>query len=280
VLAAVGVIAGLNLASGARDRREARAAGDRVDVTLVPAGGTAHDGTFDLSLLFDNHAGDLRIASVQMEPPHAYEVTGTTASRAPAGTTEQVSVSIVPQCPARQVEGTRLVVSVLPASDRLQEVTVEQDSRLLADLSRQACGFLSASEAAQPHVVAVTSQSRYGVDFRLRVQNRSGRPFTLHDIVGVALAFGVEGGLPTVVPAHGDLVLMVGVSLPKCGALPPAGQPSVPIYGSFSLELSDANGNAESLPYLTDNGDPLHPALIALKERICPPGSYRSRPPG
>jgi hypothetical protein len=280
VAAAVGLVAGLNLAAAAQDRRAARAAADRVDATLVPGNGAVHAGSFDLPLLIDNHAGDLRVAAYRFDPPRSYQAAAITASRVPAAATEQVFVVVVPSCPAREIAGVRLVLSVLPPSGRVHELAVAVDARQLSDLSRQACGFLTAAEAAEPRVVAVTAQTRYHVDFRLRVHNRSARDFTIRDIVGVALAFAVEGGVPTVVPASGDLELRVRVALPRCSALPPAGEPSVPVYGSFSLELSDADGNEESLPYLTDNGDPLHPALIGLRSRICPPGTFRSRPPG
>jgi hypothetical protein len=279
-VAAVGLIAGLNLAAAEREDRAARAAADRVDVTLVPVGGEAHDGVFGLALLVDNHAGVLQLAGARLEPPTSYDIVGVSASSLPAATTAQVAVQVRPVCPSRGVAATRLVLSVVPRSGKGREVAVATDARLLADLSRQACGFLTAAEAAEPEVVAVTAQTRYHVDFLLRVHNRSSRPFTIHDIVGVALAFAVEGGVPTVVPANGDLELRVRVALPRCAALPPAGEPSVPLYGSFSFELSDADGNAETLPYLADGGDPVHPALIGLRSRICPPGSYRSHPPG
>jgi hypothetical protein len=275
-----GVVAGLNLAAAARQRHTARVAADRVSASVLPAAGHAQDESFELNVLVDNAAGVLHLNGARLDPP-VYDVSRLSTVILPAETTSDVTVQVAPHCPAApEPAALRLVLTVTPASGRAREISLSQEPRLVAELARQACGFLSPAEAAQPQVVAVTSQSRYRVVFRLRLQNRSARPITLHDIVGVALSFGVQGGVPAVVPPHGAVDLEVEVSLPACGALPPAGEPGVPLYGSFSLELSDADGNAESLPYLTDNGNPLHPALVALRSRICRPGTYLSRPPG
>jgi hypothetical protein len=144
------------------------------------------------------------------------------------------------------------------------------------DMNRRACGFLTAEEALAPQVLSVTNVTRYGVDFTLRLQNVSWRPFTVRNITGVALSFGVRGGLPTTVPPYGDVVLTVAVSLPACKDLPTGGRPRGPDYGDFTLELADAEGQAQTRVYTPSTGGPLHSALIALRQRICPPGTYRS----
>jgi hypothetical protein len=274
------VVAGLNLAAGARQRHTARVAADRVSATVLPLAGHAERARFDISVLVDNAAGDLRLTAARLDPP-AYDVVGLSTVLLPASTTSDLVVQVVPRCPTVPAPTPlRLVLSVTPASGRPREISLAQEPRVVTELARQACGFLTPAEAAEPKVLAVTSQDRYGVDFRLRLRNRSPRPITLNDIVGVALAFGVRGGLPEVIAPYDEQELDVTVALQACGALPPVGEPGVPLYGSFSLELSDADGNAGSLPYLTDNGDPLHPALVALRSRMCPPGTFRSRPPG
>jgi hypothetical protein len=274
------VVAGLNLAAAARQRHIAHVAADRVSATALSDAGHADNESFELTVVIDNTAGVLHVNGARLEPP-VYEVSRLSTVVLPAGAISEVGVQIAPHCPgAPEPPALRLVLSVAPASGRIREIPLALEPLLVADLVRQACGFLTPAQAVEPQVVGVTSQTRYRVAFRLGLHNRSARPITLHDIVGVALSFGVQGGLPTVVPPGGDVELMVEVSLPACGALPPAGEPSVPLYGSFALELSDPQGNAESLPYLTDNGDPLHPALVALRSRICPPGTYRTRPPG
>lgn len=279
-VAAVALVAGLNLAAAARQRHAAHVAADRVSATVLADAGPAGNESFEFRVLVDNAAGELRLVAARLEPP-VYDVAPLSTVVIPAGATSEVAARVAPHCPATGVPpALRLVLSVVPASGRAREISLALEPLLVADLVRQACGFLTPAQAAEPQVVRVMSQTRYRVVFRLRLHNRSARPITLHDIVGVALSFGVQGGLPTVVPPDGVVQLDVEVSLPACAALPPAGEPSVPLYGSFSLELSDPQGNADSLPYLTDNGDPLHPALVALRSRICPPGTYRTRPPG
>lgn len=281
VVVLLAVVAAVNSLAAARDRRQAVRAADRVDATLVAATGTAHAGSFELTVLVANFGGDLQVRPDRLDPA-VYDVVRPKQAVAVArGATAEIGVRLRPRCDrAAATRDPRVVLAVAPRSGRARELGVLTDARLLANLSRQACGLLTGAESAQPAVVGAVISTYYWVQFQLAVHNRSPRPFLVENIVGAGLAVGVEGGLPAIVPARGDLPLRLQVSLPACSGLPPTAEPGVPVFGALRLELRDADGNTQSVPYSQSPNQRVHAALVGLEKRICPNGSYRLRPPG
>jgi hypothetical protein len=161
-------------------------------------------------------------------------------------------------------------------------VRTDLDPVMMWDLSRRACGFLNADEAAQPSVRGVTS-TQYAVRFQMLLTNVSDRSFVLENLTSPGLAVSVVGGLPLAVAPHSDVDLAVTVSLPACAPLPaPArrGRGVMPQFGTITLELRDDVGAQRSKPYLPEVD--LSAALIGLRLRICPASSYpigESAPP-
>jgi hypothetical protein len=281
VLALLATVAAANSVAAAHDRRQVVRAADRVDATLVASTGRAHAGSFELTVLVANFGGDLRVRPARLVPALYDVVRAEQAVPVARGTTAEIGVRFRPSCDRPDATADpRVMLAVTPASGRARELGVLADARLLANLSRQACGFLTGAESARSVVVGPVTSSRYVVQFQLDVGNTSPRPFMVQDVIGVGLAVGVEGGLPAIVPAQDHVPLRLRVSLPACAGLPPEGEPGVPVFGALRLEVRDADGSTQSVPYVEFPHNGVHAALVALKSRICPSGSYRLHPPG
>lgn len=130
---------------------------------------------------------------------------------------------------------------------------------------------LPPAAAARTGVFAVRTDDD-GVLFGLRLQNVSGRPFTLLRLAGDGMALSVAGGLPVIVPAHSATELDVTIQLPGCRALPSAlaashrPEPFVP----FALRLAGEHAVEGVVPVWTEPSAPLHRMLRAFAAQVCP----------
>jgi hypothetical protein len=137
----------------------------------------------------------------------------------------------------------------------------------------------SAAQTASLQVDGVTS-SPDGIAFELSVHNAGPQTVTVVRVVAPGLSFGLNGGVPVSLPANSGRQLHVTGKLPTCAGLPPAAEPGVPQYGAVRVDLRDAAGRVASVPFGPIELDRVHEALVGLRTRICPPGSYRLHPPG
>ncbi|MDX6198044.1 MAG: hypothetical protein QOJ79_1195 [Actinomycetota bacterium] len=283
---AVALVAGVNMTASRRERARELAARDRVDATLFAAAGEAHDHAFEVTLLVVNHGSSAITVNAgrRVEPP-LYDATPVEDRVVGPGVTEQLAVPFRARCPGQPEEPDRrlkLVVPIAPASGRVRDVSASLDPTMMWDLSRRACGYLRADEAAVPSVRDVTA-THYTVRFKMLLANVSGRPFVLSNVTSPGLALSVLGGAPLAVAPHSDVDLAVAVALPACSRLPapgPRGAGGLQ-FATIVLDLRDDTGAVQSKQFLP-NAD-LSAALAGLRARICP-GSLqapsRTRPRG
>ena len=270
VLVAVG-----NLAAKKRQERAALAAADRVDVTMLTSAGEAHDHEFEVTLLVLNQGSSaITVKAGRRVVPALYDALPFEDRVIDAGTTEQLAVPFTPRCSGPSESPAQpslsLVVPIVPGSGRVRDVSTPLETTMMWDLSRLACGYLSADEAAVPSVRDVSS-TQYAVRFRMLLLNRSDRPFVLGNLTSPGLALSVLGGVPLAVAPHGNVDLAVSVALPACSRLPasgPRGRGGMQQFGTIVLELRDESNALQAKPYLP-NAD-LSAALAALRARICP----------
>ena len=279
VMAAVALIAGGNIAAKHRQQDRERAAADRVDATLLAAGGSPADKEFELTIVVANR-GDRPITvtgPLRVEPP-AYDVLSSPDHAVAAGANQRVDVRFRARCPGPAVAAGRPVRLVLPiaaSSGRVRDVATDIDDHQLWDLSRQACGYLPLGESLLSSVRDVTG-SRYAVRFTLELQNRSARSVVLVDVTSPGLALSPRGGVPVLIQPGTPVGLAMTASLPACSRLPVFGPPSragALRFGTLSLELRDAAGATATMPYaLGAEGEALSllTELFALRNRICP----------
>ncbi|MDT7539090.1 MAG: hypothetical protein QOI82_2675 [Actinomycetota bacterium] len=267
VLIAVG-----NTTAKKRQERAALAAADRVDAVLLTASGEAHDHDFEVTLVVLNRGTTTITVKAGRVEPALYDATPFEDVRVAPGATEQLTVPFDARCPGPTqdpAQSVELVVPIAPASGRLRDVRTPLEPGMMWDLSRRACGYLNADEAAVPAVRAVTS-TRYNVRFRMLLSNVSDRPFVLLNVTSPGLAVAVMGGTPLAVAPHGNVDLAVSVELPACSRLPslgPRGRGG-PQYATIVLDLRDDTGAVQTKSFLP-NAD-LAAAFVALRSRICP----------
>jgi hypothetical protein len=137
----------------------------------------------------------------------------------------------------------------------------------------------SAAQTASLRVDGVTS-TRYAIAFELSVHNAAPQTLTVVRVVAPGLSFAVNGGVPVALPTNSGRQLHVRGELPACAGLPPAAEPGVPQFGAIRVELRDPAGRLVSVPFGPAELVRVHDALVGLRTRICPPGSYRLHPPG
>jgi hypothetical protein len=282
VVAVVVVLALVAVANSAAKRRQQRAerlAADRVEASMVAAGGDAGDRTFTLDLLVVNRGKDaITVKAGRRVVPPSYDALPFEDRVVAAGATEQVDVPFRARCPVTAPLPTgrvQLVVPMAPASGRVRDVSTDLDEQRLWDLQRQACGYLPLQDSLALSVRGVSS-THYDVLFTLNVHNRSARRVVLVDVTSPGLAVAVRGGVPVLVNAGATVPLAMSAALPACSRLPafgPPGRGGALRYGTLALELRDAGGATATRPYaLGGNGEDvaLLTQLFALRSRICP----------
>jgi hypothetical protein len=265
-VAVVAVIAAANAAAARREHRQARNAADRVEATLVAAGGEVRDHEFDMTLLVTNRGGPITVRAGRRVAPAVFDAQAWEDRFVESGTTEQLTVPFTARCPVPPEERDRrlsLVVPIAPASGRVRDVAIYINEHLLWDLSRRACNFDPLIDGAAP-LVGDVAATRYGVTFTLSLTNHSDRPLDIVNLTSPGLALSVRGGVPVVVPPYGAAQLAVTVALPACSRLPTG-----PGYGAIALEVRGENGGLQNQP-VTGGSDDLRFALGQLRTRICP----------
>jgi hypothetical protein len=269
VLIAVG-----NMAARKRQQRAELAAANSVDASLLTASGEAHDHEFEVTLLVANRGTKpITVRAGRRVVPPVYDAKPFEDRVIEPGTTDQLAVPFTAHCPGLPEDPDQplqLFVPIASASGRVRELSTSLDPTMVWDLSRRACGFLRADEAAVPSVRDVSS-SRYAVRFKMLLLNRSDRPFVLANLTSPGLALAVRGGVPLAVAPHGNVDLSVSAALPACFRLPAPGargRGAGQQYGTILLELRDDSEELQSKPYLPNAA--LSAALAGLRARICP----------
>jgi hypothetical protein len=283
-VAAVALIAVGNMAAKNRQLRAELAAADRVDAKLIVAAGEADDHAFGFGLLVVNRGrGPITVMQGRRVDPPVYDAMPWEDVVVGPGRTEQLGVRFEARCPGEPDDPSRelsLVVPIASSSGRVRDVRTPLDAAVMARLSRSACGYLTADEAAVPSVRGVTS-TQYAVRFSMLLANVSDRRFELLNLTSPGLALSVTGGMPLAVAPHSNVDLAVAVALPACSRLPvpgPRGRGGTAPFGTITLVLSDAAEGEMTKPYVP-NAD-LSAALAGLRGRICPrslQGPSRSR---
>jgi hypothetical protein len=272
VVVVVVLIAVGNTTAKKRQERAAVAAADRVNAVLLTASGEAHDHDFEVTLVVLNRGTSAITLKTGRVEPALYDARPFHDVLVASGATEQLSVPFMAHCPGPAedpAQSVQLVVRIAPASGRVRDVRTPLEPAMMWDLSRRACGYLNADEAAMPSVRAVTS-SHYAVLFRMLLANVSDRPFVLTNVTSPGLAVDVMGGTPLAVAPHGNVDLALSAALPSCSRLPalgPRGRGG-PQFATIVLELRDDTGALQTKQFLP-NAD-LSAAFVALRSRICP----------
>jgi hypothetical protein len=279
VVVVVALIAVANSTAKRGQQRAERLAADRVEATMLAAGGDAGDRTFTLDLLVVNRGKDpILVKAGRRVVPPSYDALAFEDRVVAAGATEQVDMPFRARCPVRSPLPTgrvQLVVPMAPASGRVRDVSTDIEEQRLWDLQRQACGYLPLQDSLALSVRGV-SATRYSVLFTLDVHNVSARRVVLVDVTSPGLAVAVRGGVPVLVNAGTTAPLAMSAALPACSRLPASGPPSrggALRYGALALQLRDAGGATATRPYALGAdgaGVALLTELFALRNRICP----------
>lgn len=276
-----------NTAAKNRQEQRERAARDLVEVKATMSSSITEFGV-QLILLLHNGGGRLQLLEPQVSAPGYRLVREDTPFPVDlkAGGTQAIALRLEAPCRAGTLAAeppadAQVLLPAVPLSARRQIVAVSFSAVPLSVLGKQACSFLTADGSAAPDFTDVHLEP-YAVSFTLSLANHARQPLVLAGAAGPALAISVRGGFPIDIAALDDLIVPARVSIPRCADLPSALDPSrTPTsYAAFSLQLRFGTGAAAALPVLLDPGTPMFDELRALARKICPPGSFRSGPPG